>query len=167
MSGLSGSGKSTTAKFLARQLGAIHLRSDAVRKHLGGIPLWERGGDDLYTAEMTEKTYARLLNLGIILANQGFNVILDAKYDKENLRQEAIAQAEKHQLPLQIIYCTAPLEVIQERLVNRTGDIADATVDLLASQLKQTEPFTDTEKPYVQIWDTTQPQQTQFQQLIS
>ncbi|WP_414574834.1 AAA family ATPase [Anabaena sp. CCY 9402-a] len=165
MSGLSGSGKSTTAKYLARQTGAIHLRSDAVRKHLGGIPLYERGGDDLYTPEMTQKTYARLLNLGIILANQGYTVILDAKYDKQELRQEAIAQAQKHQLPLQIIYCTAPLEVVQERLVNRTGDIADATVDLLASQLKQTEPFTDTEKPYVQIWDTTQPPQTQLRVL--
>ncbi|MEA5564820.1 AAA family ATPase [Anabaena sp. UHCC 0399] len=165
MSGLSGSGKSTTAKYLARQTGAIHLRSDAVRKHLGGIPLYERGGDDLYTPEMTQKTYARLLNLGIILANQGYTVILDAKYDKQELRQEAIAQAQKHQLPLQIIYCTAPLEVVRERLVNRTGDIADATVDLLASQLKQTEPFTDTEKPYVQIWDTTQPPQTQLRVL--
>ncbi|MGH1394359.1 MAG: AAA family ATPase [Trichormus sp.] len=162
MSGLSGSGKSTTAKYIARQAGAIHIRSDAVRKHLGGISLYERGGDDLYTPEMTQKTYARLLNLGIILANQGNTVILDAKYDKQELRQEAIAQAEKHQLPLQIIYCTAPLEVIQERLTNRTGDIADATVDLLASQLKQTEAFTDREKPYVHIWDTTQPLQTQL-----
>ncbi|WP_427162637.1 AAA family ATPase [Aliinostoc sp. HNIBRCY26] len=166
-SGLSGSGKSTTAKYLARQTGAIHIRSDAVRKHLGGVPLHERGGDDLYTPEMTHKTYARLLNLGIILANQGYTVILDAKYDKQELRQEAIAQAQKHQLPLQIIYCTAPLEVVKERLANRTGDIADATVDLLASQLKQAEAFTDTEKPYVQIWDTTQPPQTQLPKFSS
>ena len=42
MSGLSGSGKSTTARHLARQQGAIHLRSDAVRKHLGGISLWKK-----------------------------------------------------------------------------------------------------------------------------
>jgi aminoglycoside phosphotransferase family enzyme/predicted kinase len=162
MSGLSGSGKSTTAKYLARQWNAIHIRSDAVRKHLGGIPLSERGGDDLYTPEMTQKTYARLLSLGTILANQGFTVILDAKYDRQQQRQEAIAQAEKYHLPLKIIHCTAPLEVIQERLVNRTGDIADATVDLLASQQKQAEPFTETEKPYVQICDTTQPPQTQL-----
>ncbi|MDB9304141.1 AAA family ATPase [Nodularia spumigena CS-591/12] len=162
MSGVSGSGKSTTAKYLARELQAIQIRSDAVRKHLGGISLGERGGDDLYTPEMTQKTYARLLNLGIILAQQGFNVILDAKYDKQHLRQDAIAQAEKHQLPLQIIYCTAPLEVVQERLANRTGDIADATVDLLTSQLQQAEAFTAAEKPYVQIWDTTQPPQTQL-----
>lgn len=157
MSGLSGSGKSTTAKYIARTTGAIHIRSDAVRKHLGGVPLYERGGDDLYTPEMTKKTYARLLNLGIILANQGYTVILDAKYDKQELRQEAIAQAENHHIPWEIIYCTAPLEVVKQRLLNRTGDIADATVDLLASQLEQAEPFTDAEQPYVKIWDTTQP----------
>ncbi|WGV26171.1 AAA family ATPase [Halotia branconii] len=166
MSGLSGSGKSTTAKYLARQLGTIHIRSDAVRKHLGGISLSERGGDDLYTAEMTQKTYARLLELGIILANQGFSVILDAKYDQQQLRQAVIDQAEKYDLPLKIIYCTAPTEVIKERLVNRTGDIADATVDLLTSQVQQAEPFTDAEKPYVQVWDTTQSQQTQLNQII-
>ncbi|WP_445635304.1 gluconokinase [Nostoc sp. DSM 114161] len=166
MSGLSGSGKSTTARLLARELGAIHLRSDAVRKHLGGIPLWEKGGDDLYTPEMTEKTYTRLLSLGIILANRGFDVILDAKYDKQQLRQQAIAQATKHQLPLQIIQCTAPVEVLQERLNKRTGDIADATADLLDSQLKQAEPFTEEEKTYVKILDTTQPQEAQLKAVI-
>jgi predicted kinase len=159
---LSGSGKSTTARYLARQQGAIHLRSDAVRKHLGGIPLSEKGGDDLYTPEMTEKTYTRLLELGIILAKQGFSVILDAKYDRQQLRQEAIAQATKYQLPLQIIQCTAPLEVLKERLKNRTGDIADATADLLDSQIKQAEPFTEEEQSYVKILDTTQPQQAQL-----
>jgi uncharacterized protein len=121
MSGVSGSGKSTTARYLARQLGAIHIRSDAARKHLAGIPLLERGGDEIYTPEMTQKTYARLLELGIILANQGFSVILDAKYDRQDLRQEAINQATKHQIPLQIVQCTAPLEVVQERLHQRTG----------------------------------------------
>ncbi|BAY12593.1 bifunctional aminoglycoside phosphotransferase/ATP-binding protein [Calothrix sp. NIES-2098] len=166
MSGLSGSGKSTTARYLARQLGAIHIRSDAVRKHLAGIPLLERGGDEIYTPEMTQKTYARLLELGIILANQGFSVILDAKYDRQHLRQEAITQAEKHQIPLHIVQCTAPLEVVQERLHKRTGDIADATADLLTSQLKQFEEFADTEKPYVKIWDTTQPQQAQLKAII-
>ncbi|BAY25956.1 hypothetical protein NIES2100_57660 [Calothrix sp. NIES-2100] len=166
MSGLSGSGKSTTARYLARQLGAIQIRSDAVRKHLAGIPLLEKGGDEIYTPEMTQKTYARLLELGILLANQGFSVILDAKYDRQNLRQEAINQAAEHQIPLQILQCTAPLEVLQERLHQRTGDIADATADLLASQLKQFEKFTDTEKPYVKIWDTTQPPQAQLKQII-
>ena len=78
------------------------------------------------------------------------------------MRQEAIAQSTKHQLPVQIIQCTAPLEVIKERLNNRTGDIADATADLLDSQLKQAEPFTEEEQSYVKILDTTLPQQAQL-----
>ncbi|HLO84893.1 MAG TPA: AAA family ATPase [Nostocaceae cyanobacterium] len=167
MSGLSGSGKSTTARYLARQLNGIHLRSDAVRKHLAGIPLLERGGSEIYTTEMTQKTYNRLLELGIKLANEGWTVILDAKYDRQNFRQEAIAQATKHQLALQIIHCTAPIEVLQQRLVNRRGDIADATADLLTSQVQQAEPFTDKEQPYIKILDTTQSYQAQLKELIS
>ncbi len=165
MSGLSGSGKSTTARYLAGKLGAIHVRSDAVRKHLAGIPLWERGGDDLYTAEMTEKTYTRLLDLGIMLASVGFPVILDAKYDRQQLRSEAIAQATEHQIPLEIIHCTAPPEVLRSRLQNRTGDIADATADLLTSQLEQAEAFTETEKQRVKILDTTQPLEAQLKEV--
>lgn len=152
MSGLSGSGKSTAAKQVARQEGAIHIRSDAARKHLGGIPLYEKGTAELYSPEMTEKTYSRLLELGILLANQGFSVILDAKYDREKLRQEAIAQATSHQIPLEILYCSAPIEVLRDRLLARTGDIADATADLLESQQAAFEPFTEAERLYVKEW---------------
>lgn len=164
MSGLSGSGKSTVARYLARKLGGIHIRSDAVRKHLAGISLRERGGDDVYTPEMNEKTYGRLLDLGVTLANAGFPVILDAKYDRQQQREQAIAQAQENQIPLEIIYCTAPLEVLRQRLENRTGDIADATANLLASQIEKAEAFTENEKPRVKILDTTQPLEAQLNQ---
>jgi predicted kinase len=152
--GLSGSGKSTTARQLARQTGGIYIRSDAVRKHLGGVPLDQRGSDDLYSPEMTQKTYDRLLNLGLLLASQGYTVILDAKYDRRTLREAAIAQAAAAEIPLQIVHCEAPLEVLRDRLLNRTGDIADATADLLSKQ--SLEPFSEAEKPYVKAIDTTQ-----------
>lgn len=154
MSGLSGAGKSTTARVIAEQVGAIHIRSDAVRKHLGGIPLQERGGADLYTPEMHQKTYGRLLELGIALAQQGYAVILDAKYDRQAWRQAVMEQAVAHDLPFQIIHCDAPTEVLRERLQRRTGDIADATADLLAQQ--HLDPFTADEQPYVKSIDTTQ-----------
>jgi uncharacterized protein len=156
MSGLSGSGKTTVARHLARQLGAIHLRSDAVRKHLAGIPIEQRGEADLYTSEMSEKTYKRLLDLGIKLASQGFTVILDAKYDRQVLRQEAIAQAQSQQLPIQIIHCTAPEEVLRDRLLSRTGDVSDATAELLTQQLAAAQFFTDAEQSLVTTLDTTQ-----------
>jgi uncharacterized protein len=166
MSGLSGSGKSTTARQLARKHGAIHLRSDAVRKHLGGVPLYEKGSNDLYSPEMTEKTYSRLLQLGILLADQGYTVILDAKYDRQNLRGDVIKEATAKQIPLQIIQCTAPVEILKERLEKRQGDIADATADLLTSQLQQVEAFTDAEKSYVKILNTTEPLTAQLDGVI-
>jgi uncharacterized protein len=166
MSGVSGSGKSTTARYLAKQTGAIHLRSDAVRKHLGGVALYERGGSDLYTEEMTAKTYARLLDLGVKLASQGFNVILDAKYDRVQLRGDAISRATAQEIPIQIIQCTAPVEVLSKRLSSRSGDIADATVDLLSSQLQSSEAFTTSEKSYIKILDTTQPLAAQLDDVI-
>ena len=162
MSGLSGSGKSTAARYLARRTGAIHIRSDAVRKHLGGIPLNERGGQDLYSDEMTAQTYGRLLELGIILADRGWAVILDAKFDRQNLRTDAIDRVQSHGLPLQIIYCTAPIEVLQERLQQRRGDIADATAELLSSQQAAFQPFTELEQISVNIVDTAQDLEVQL-----
>jgi predicted kinase len=163
MSGLSGSGKTTVGRHLARHLGAIHLRSDAVRKHLAGIPLEQAGGADLYTTQMSEKTYDRLLDLGIKLAKRGFSVILDAKYDREALRKKAIAQAESNQLPVQIIYCTAPEAVLRDRLLSRTGDVSDATADLLSQQQATAQAFTDAEKAIVTTVDTTQNWRSQLE----
>jgi len=163
MSGLSGSGKSTVARQLAQKSGAIHIRSDAVRKHLAGVSLDERGGDELYTPEMTQKTYDRLLDLGILLAKQGYSVILDAKYDRQPLRQAVIAQAQAHNLPLKIVYCAAPLSVLEERLRDRTGDVSDATADLLSKQ--HMDPFSDAEQPYLITLDTTRDLETQLTEL--
>ncbi len=160
MAGLSGSGKSTAARQIAAKAGAIHIRSDAARKHLAGIPLTAKGGADLYTPEMHQKTYDRLLQLGILLAKQGYAVILDAKYDQHAFRQAVIDQAEANQIPLKIYHCTAPLAVLQERLQGRSGDISDATADLLPQQ--QMAPFTASEQPYVVQLDTTQPLEGQW-----
>jgi aminoglycoside phosphotransferase family enzyme/predicted kinase len=155
MSGLSGSGKSTVAKAIARKTGAIQIRSDAVRKHLAGIVLDAKGSDEIYSSEMSQRTYDRLLELGMLLAKAGFTVILDAKYDLISLREPAIAAAKTNQIPLQIINCTAPLDIISDRLSSRSGDISDATADLLASQQATAEDFTEAEQVYVTTVDTS------------
>ena len=155
MSGLSGAGKTTVAKEIARKINAIHIRSDAVRKHLAGIPLQEKGGDDIYSGEMSHKTYGKMLELGILLANIGFSVILDAKYDRVALRQQAIATAGANNIPLQIVNCTAPLETLRDRLDSRSGDISDATAELLSRQKAEAEGFTAEEKTYVITIDTS------------
>jgi hypothetical protein len=103
-----------------------------------------------------------LLELGIILADRGWDVILDAKFDRQNLRTDAIDRAQSHGLPLQIIYCTAPIEVLQERLQQRRGDIADATAELLSSQQAAFQPFTELEQISVNIVDTAQDLEVQL-----
>ncbi len=155
ISGLSGSGKSTLGKQIAESLNGVQIRSDAVRKHLGGISLLTKGDDSLYTPEMTASTYQQVLSLGAKIATQGFTVILDAKYDRQSLRAAVIDLAQSEGIQLDIIYCMAPENVLLDRLAQRTGDIADATVDLLASQQAAWEDFTLVEEQYVMKIDTT------------
>lgn len=156
MSGLSGSGKTRLARRLAAQLKAIHLRSDAVRKQLAGIPLHQRGNVDLYRPEMTTQTYDRLLALGLSLSSQGFTVILDARYPCRDQRQTVITAAQAQQIPLRIIYCQASLNTLQARLLERKHDISDATADLLAQQQREQETFSADELALVTFVDTEQ-----------
>ena len=164
MAGLSGAGKSTVAQELARRLPGVYVRSDAVRKHLAGMPIQQRGADSLYTPEMTQKTYERLVQLGSELASQGYSIILDAKFDRVATRQLAIAQAAAHQLPLIIVHCEAPLATLQQRVKERSGDIADATLAILEKQ--HLEPFTSAEQPSVTTIDTTQPLSPQLATIV-
>ncbi len=167
MSGLSGSGKTTIAREMAKQLGAIHLRSDAVRKHLAGIDLEAQGSDDIYQGEMTQRTYQRLLELGCLLASEGWQVILDAKYDQKPLREAVIQQAHTQNLAVNIIHCYAPIEVLRDRVAKRHGDISDATPDLITQQQANADPFTETEKPYLVTLDTRQNWQNyNFQEIL-
>lgn len=171
MVGVSGSGKSTVARQLAQQTNGIHIRSDAVRKHLAGLDLDERGdqagkfGTGIYTPEMTQKTYDRLLELGIFLAGQGLTVILDAKYDRQALRQSVISQAKA--IPLKFIHCTAPVATIRDRLNQRQGDIADATAKILDDQLAAFEPFSPNDQAWRYIIETTQDLEPQLSALLS
>ena len=147
MSGLSGSGKSTIASKLARESGAIQIRSDAVRKHLGGVALDAKGDDSLYSPEMNQKTYDRLLTLGVMLASQGWTIILDAKYDRQALRTPVIEQAQAAGIAIEILYCEASEDDLRDRVSQRQGDISDADLEVLAQQTF--EAFSETEKPFV------------------
>jgi hypothetical protein len=65
--GVMGTGKSTAARLAAARIGAVVVRTDAVRKRLAGLPLRERVaagfGEGLYAAEMGRRTYAEAARL--------------------------------------------------------------------------------------------------------
>ncbi|MBE9204733.1 AAA family ATPase [Synechocystis salina LEGE 06099] len=155
MAGLSGSGKSTVAQHLGQLLPAVHIRSDAVRKHLGGVNLDKPGKANLYSKAMTEKVYHQLLDLATLVVNSGFNIILDAKFDRVSWRSPIVEFALREQLSLTIINCDAPIEVLTKRLQCRRGDISDANETLLLLQALDWEDFTESEEPWVFYLDTS------------
>ena len=165
MSGLSGSGKTTVAKYLSQQINAILIRSDALRKHLANIPLNQIGTDDIYTPEMNKKTYSYLIKLGKMVAKQGFNVILDAKFDRHIWREPLIKIAQTDNIPLTILFCYAPLDILSDRLSQRKGDISDATASLLQQQQENNEDFNEEELTYVRVIDTSSNWEQQIRQI--
>ncbi len=92
-SGVIGSGKSTVARAVAARLGAVLVRTDAVRKRLAGVPLTERHaaafGEGLYTAETSRRTYAELLRIAGGLLAAGWPVLLDGAFSSAADRDAA------------------------------------------------------------------------------
>jgi aminoglycoside phosphotransferase family enzyme len=154
MSGLSGSGKSTLAQKIALQLPAVWIRSDAVRKQLGGIELHQTGDQGLYSPAMTKQVYQTLFDFGKLVSKAGFNVILDAKFDCIEWRSPFIQLAQDQDLNFHIFHCQASLNVLAKRLQNRQNDISDATADLLTDQQAAWQDFSPSEQPFVVEIDT-------------
>lgn len=151
--GLSGSGKSTFARTLSQRIDAIHIRSDAVRKHLAGVDLSEHG-EAIYSEAYSTATYSKLIERGILLAERGFSVILDAKFDRRELRRKLVEKATSFDLPVRFVHCHAPLDVLKKRLTRRFADVSDATEDLIDSQAMHFESFEGEEKETLISLDT-------------
>jgi hypothetical protein len=137
--GVMGSGKSTAARLAAARLGAIVIRTDAVRKRLAGQPLRERAaaayGEGLYTAEMSRRTYAEALRLAGDPLHAGWPVIIDGAFSQSAERVEARAVADHHRVPFTVLWCDAPDGVLVERLRGRSQDpheVSDGREELLA-----------------------------------
>jgi predicted kinase len=65
---------------------------------------------------------------------------------------------------VQTLHCTAPEAVLRQRVSDRQGDIADATVAVLEQQWM--EPFAPTEADWVTEIDTTQDLPSQIAAIV-
>lgn len=146
MMGVSGSGKSTVAKQVAGEYGAIHIRSDAVRKRLYGMapdavsPASLR--DELYSEPTSEKTFARMVALADSLLRQGYAVIVDATFIRHHTRQPFVALAKAQHVPLIILHCKASEAELAERIRRRElkgGDASEAGIAVMRQQLRGVE----------------------------
>jgi predicted kinase len=136
--GLSGTGKSTLARILAPAIGAapgaVHLRSDEIRKELAGVPMLQRLGPDWYSAQMSERVYGALVERAAQMLRSGHSVIVDAVYarssERKRIEQVAIAEA----VPFTGIWLEAPEPVLVSRTEQRRNDASDAEPGIVRLQ---------------------------------
>lgn len=145
--GVVGSGKSTVARAVAARLGAIVVRTDAVRKRLEGLsPTTHRpaaAGEGLYTPEMGRRTYAEALRLAGALLAAGWPVLVDGTFSTAAERQQARELAARLRRPFASLWCDAPDAVLHARLRRRAADpreVSDAGPELLAPHRARYEP---------------------------
>jgi aminoglycoside phosphotransferase family enzyme/predicted kinase len=124
--GRPGTGKSTQARAVADALGWRHAASDLVRKHLADLPTEERASaaerEQLYTPEMTARTYARLRELATERARNGQSTVLDATYSARAERDRLRAHLQAAGVPHVMVECTAPDDVLRQRLATRDAE---------------------------------------------
>lgn len=152
--GVSGSGKSTIAREAATMLNGVIVRSDAVRKHLAGLPLLARGDEALYTPAMTERTYSTLRRHAREIVTSGRWAIIDAVHGRRTERAAAAELARDLGVSLGILLCEAPRDELVRRLARRHAggrDVSDADVAVLDRQLQFFETPAGEEGP-LQRW---------------
>lgn len=146
VSGLSGSGKSTVALRIAGTLGGVRLRADAERKRL--FPSQLNNPESLYSDQASTQTYARLIELTKKLHGEGLHVVVDATFlTPERVKEFVSAFAENSRDGVNdgtcvVIRCQAPVKTLESRIQTRQeigSDPSDATVSVLAKQLKDVE----------------------------
>ncbi|MBI1424164.1 MAG: AAA family ATPase [Gammaproteobacteria bacterium] len=158
--GLSASGKSTISEGLLAALGAVRLRSDVERKRLVGIDALTRAksipGAGIYTAEMSDRTYAHLLRQAQTLLSAGFPVIVDAAFLAAARRKPFAELARQLQVPFVILQCVASASCLRQRICQRADDASDADLAILENQLRQFTPLAAEELPDTITIDTEQ-----------
>ena len=135
--GVSGSGKSTFANFIAPMLQAVRVRSDRERKRLAAQT---QSGDErvLYSPDMTSQTYAQLISIARSSLSAGISVVVDATFTQSKFYEGFVALSKSLSCSLKVFECVAAESVMRERLLarDRLGtDPSDATAEVLAQQL--------------------------------
>jgi predicted kinase len=130
---------------LAEQSGAIRLRSDVERKRLHGLAATERptAGQDLYGAEATRATYARLAELADGLLAAGHSVVVDAALLRQSERAALRQLAQRRHVPCLLVECRADPTLMERRLLQRAAagtDASDAGIEVLRRQRESVEP---------------------------
>ena len=150
MRGVSASGKSTVSRQLADALGAVRIRSDVERKRLFNVAADHAGENaidsGIYSAQASDKTYAKLAELAAAIITAGYNVIVDAAFLKHEQRAPFQLLAQECGIAFNIVEVTAPAEILRKRISARKNDVSDAGLAVLEHQLASWQALRDDEQ---------------------
>lgn len=129
-----GTGKTTLAHGLAKELAAEVISTDDVRAEMvaRGEISGESGvlGEGLYTRENIEAVYAAVLNAAQQILAAGRTVILDGTWSDPHYRDRARYLAGKvHALPVELC-CIAPLDDSVDRIRTRADTTSQVTPEI-------------------------------------
>lgn len=163
-----GTGKSTLARKLAEQVGAVLLSTDDVRRELhgsgqlGGAPgVLDTG---LYAPANVAAVYEAILHRAGPLLADGQSVILDGTWRDAQTRADAQRLAADKDAAIAEIQCVAPIEVAADRIRNRAPGNSDATPQIAAALTAQdfewgsahrvdtSQPLDDCAREAHQVW---------------
>lgn len=137
--GLSGTGKTSLARELAPDLGAppgaLHLRSDVLRKALAGVTELSHLPPESYGAAASRRVYAELLRRARTALGAGRAVIVDAVYAKPEERAAIEAVARDLGVPFHGLWLECPEDVMIARVAGRRADASDAAPEVVRRQL--------------------------------
>jgi len=145
--GVSGTGKSTIAGRLAEEIGAVHLRSDVIRKELHGVEVTDHSAKQgLYSSESSANTYQTMCARARDWLQAGCTVLLDATFRTKRDREAARRLADDLGVPFLLVECRCDPETARERIRQRQqtgGDPSDADVSVFERQQERFEPPED------------------------
>jgi aminoglycoside phosphotransferase family enzyme/predicted kinase len=152
MHGFSGSGKTWFSNRLAPGVSAIRVRSDLERKRpkacTGGESKSEGVGLGMYGADEVDRTYRSLADHCRTGLQAGFNMVADATFLQKRHRQWFVDLARSLGSQCWLLDCTAPEEVLRDRIRRRAetrDDASDADQAVLEHQLSHFDPVSEAE----------------------
>ncbi|MGB8473783.1 MAG: AAA family ATPase, partial [Candidatus Acidiferrum sp.] len=132
-------GKSTIARQLASEMDWPVLSSDRIRKTLTGVPLTTRTAPELrakvYSDEVTDQTYARLIKEGLQASAVDSGAVVDATFSSRSKRDLLRAECRRAGVRLQVIELEAEQAELASRLKarkNHPAEVSDARIEDLA-----------------------------------
>lgn len=170
--GVSGTGKTTAARYICAQTKAIHIRSDVERKRICGLKPKEQSfsglNDGAYTKEVTNNTFERLETLASVLLAEGFAVVVDATFLHLETREPFMSLARIRNIPFRIIDCSLDEQTVRERIqarLRQQNDASEANVSVMEKQVNDQDFLSEVEKQYAITLDMDKPLNKQLSEI--